>query len=101
MESSSVYSCVLSAKAQKEISVSWNWYEDRLQGLGDRFVKEVTNEIFKIQQRPKNYSIRYKNYRQKTMETFPFLIIYRINDRLKIIRIISVFHTSRNPKGKY
>jgi len=35
------------------------------------------------------------------METFPFFIIYRINDRLKIIRIISVFHTSRNPKGKY
>ena len=101
MESSSVYSCTFSAKAQKEISVSWNWYEDRLQGLGDRFVKEVTNEIFKIQQRPKINSIRYKNYRQKTMETFPFLIIYRINERLKIIRIISVFHTSRNPKAKY
>jgi len=48
MGSSSVYSCILSAKAQKEISVSWNWYEDRLQGLGDRFVKEVTNGIFKI-----------------------------------------------------
>ena len=48
MESSSVCSSILSAKAQKEISVSWNWYEDRLQGLGDRFVMEVTTEIFKI-----------------------------------------------------
>ena len=48
MESSSFYFCILSAKAQKEISISWNWYEDRLQGLGDRFVKGLTTEIFKI-----------------------------------------------------
>ena len=34
------YSAIISSRAQKEIAQSWEWYEDRQQGLGDRFVKE-------------------------------------------------------------
>jgi len=32
---------------------------------------------------------------------FPYLLIYKTANRKKVITIISVFHTSRNPKMKY
>ncbi|HET7115774.1 MAG TPA: hypothetical protein VFI29_04760 [Hanamia sp.] len=63
MENSLIYTSVLSIKAQKEIAVSWNWYEDRLQGLGDRFLNEVKDAILKIVNNPNRYPIKYKGYR--------------------------------------
>lgn len=101
MGNSLVYTSALSTKAQKEILVSWNWYEDRLEGLGDRFVNEVKDAILKIVNNPNRYPIKYKSYRQISVNTFPFLIIYRINERRKIVRIVSVFHTSKHPDKKY
>ncbi|MBS1935209.1 MAG: type II toxin-antitoxin system RelE/ParE family toxin, partial [Bacteroidetes bacterium] len=47
------------------------------------------------------YSIRYKNYREAILSIFPFIVIYRINKKKKIVFIISVFHSKRNPKRKY
>lgn len=92
------YSSILSSKAQKEIAFSW---EDRQYGLGDRFVQEIIANIQTIEQYPERQPTKYKMYRESRMNSFPFLIIYRINKKKRIIRIVSVFHTSRNPKRKY
>jgi plasmid stabilization system protein ParE len=96
-----IYFSVISSKAQKEIAVSWTWYEERLKGLGDKFLKEAVEKISKIQQFPERVPTKYKQYRERTLDTFPFIIIYRINKKKKVIRIVSVFHTSRHPKTKY
>jgi hypothetical protein len=95
------FSTTISSRAQKEISESWNWYEDRQPGLGDRFVKEVINRISEIELYPERYPNRYKTYKETLIKTFPYLIIYRINKRKKIIRVVSVFHTSLSPRKKY
>jgi plasmid stabilization system protein ParE len=96
-----VHGTILSSRAQKEITESWNWYEDRQPCLGDRFLKEVRTRIEKIEQTPERYPTRFRSYKETPVPVFPFLIIYRINKRKKLIRIVSVFHTSLNPKKKY
>jgi plasmid stabilization system protein ParE len=101
MASKLVYSTTISSRAQKEISESWNWYEERQQGLGDRFVKEVINRIREIEQHPERYPNRHKSYKETLVNIFPYLIIYRINKRKKLILVVSVFHTSLNPRRKY
>lgn len=95
------YSSTISSRAQKEISESWNWYEERQQGLGDRFVKEVIYRITEIEQHPERYPSRFKSYKETLIDTFPYLIIYRVNKSKKLIRIVSVFHTSLSPRKKY
>jgi len=95
------YSSILSSRAQKEITDAWEWYEERQQGLGDRFVHEITNRILLIEQYPDRYPTRFKAYKETPVSIFPFLIIYRLNKKRKIIRIVSVFHISLNPKKKY
>ena len=100
MANRAYYSVIISGRAQKEIAQSWDWYEVRLQGLGDRFVKDVLAKIDLIEQYPERYPTRYKSYKETPMAVFPFLIIYRLNKRKKIVHIVSVFHTSMNPGKK-
>lgn len=101
MANNSGYESVISSRAQKEIIQGWQWYEERQQQLGDRFLNEVMHQIQLIEQNPGRYPTRYKSYKEALVLDFPFLIIYRLNSKRKSIRIVSVFHTSRNPGGKY
>ncbi len=54
MASSTAYISILSTRAQKEIIQAWEWYEERQQTLGDRFIKEVINKLRLIEQILKN-----------------------------------------------
>jgi plasmid stabilization system protein ParE len=101
MENKSGYSSIISTRAQKEIAVSWEWYEERQQGLGDRFVKEIVARLRDIEKNPDKYPTRYKSYKEASLPIFPFILIYRVAKGKKTIRLLSVFHTSRNPKKKY
>ena len=92
---------IISSRAQKEIAFSWQWYEDRQPGLGDRFLNAVIDRIRTIEQNPDRYPTRYKAYKETMLEDFPFLVIYRVSNKQKVIRIVPVFHTSKSPKRKY
>jgi len=87
-------------KARQEILDAWEWYEDKQVGLGDQFVTEVGKKIMFIRNNPFHYPTKGK-YREAQTDTFPFLIIYKINKLQDLIQIVSVFHTSRHPKKKY
>jgi len=73
MANSSGYTSILSTRAQKEIAQSWEWYEERQQTLGDRFVQEVTGKIRLIEQNPERYPTRYKSYKETSLNIFLFL----------------------------
>src|SRR5258708_27960757 len=92
---------VISSRAQKEIEESWAWYEDRLAGLGDRFLKKILDRFQQIELNPDRFPTRFKSYKEAPVDTFPFLVIYRTSKKSNMIRVVSVFHTARNPKKKY
>jgi plasmid stabilization system protein ParE len=94
-------STVISSRAQKEIAESWAWYEDRFAGLGDRFLNEIVDHLRQIELNPDRFPTRFKSYKEAPIKTFPFLVIYRVSKRANLIRVVSVFHTARNPKKKY
>lgn len=95
------YSTEFLGKARMELAEAWSWYEDKQPGLGDRFKQQVYDCIGTIEQHPERYAERKKNYREALLKIFPYLVIYRIHKRKKLIAIVSVFHTRRNPKNKY
>jgi hypothetical protein len=101
MANKSIVSVVISSHAQKEIAESWAWYEDRLAGLGDRFLTAILDRLHQIELTPDRYPTRFKSYKEVAVDTFPFLVIYRFNKRSNIVRVMSIFHTSRNPNKKY
>ncbi|MBZ0099150.1 MAG: type II toxin-antitoxin system RelE/ParE family toxin [Taibaiella sp.] len=101
MENSPPYSIIISTRAADEISSSWAWYEERQQGLGDRYLQEIHRKIQVIQRQPELYAAKHKTYIEVLIGVFPVVIIYKVNTRKKQIQILSVFHTARNFRKKY
>ena len=101
MQNKQLYFTVLSTRAEKEIIASFNWYEGQQKDLGNRFVQKVLQRIADIEKDPELFSFKYKSCREANLIPFPFVIIYRVNKRKNIIRILSVFHTAQNPNKKY
>ena len=97
----SVFTYEIVLRARYEMLEAWEWYEDKQEGLGDRFIKQANLKIKQVIQSPERYPEKRRSFRETKIDAFPYLLIYKISNRKKVITIISVFHTSRNPKLKY
>ncbi|GAB3417258.1 type II toxin-antitoxin system RelE/ParE family toxin [Niabella aquatica] len=95
------YTYEILLKARKELLEAWEWYEDRQDGLGDRFKSQVYQKIEQLVKTPDRYPERKKSFREVKIDVFPYLLIYKIARRKKVVTIVSIFHTSRNPHKKY
>jgi plasmid stabilization system protein ParE len=91
----------LSATAEKEIRKSFDWYEEKSDGLGFRFVAAIDDAINSISKNPEAYHNRKGNSREFVVKTFRYVIVYRVLKKESLISILHIFHTSRNPKYKY
>ncbi len=88
-------------RAREEFKEAVIWYEEREAGLGADLEKEVLEKVELITKHPIRYRISKAYYREAVIKRFPYLIIYRYNKSKKLITILSIFQTSRNPKYKY
>ncbi len=95
------YSIILLRRAYNELLKSWLWYEDKQEGLGDRFKELVYAGLSDIEKHPERYPVRKRPYHEARLNIFPYLIIYRVNKKNKTIIVSSIFHARRNPKRKY
>jgi len=90
------YTSHLRLKAKKELSDAFLWYEDKQEGLGERFANEIFNKFTEIEMYPDRYAIKIQNLRKSGCQFFSYLIIYRINNSTKQVIVISIFHVKRN-----
>lgn len=84
-----------------ELANACIWYEEQQEGLGERFVAKIQQRLNQIIDNPEKYKIVYKNYREITIEKFPYQIVYVIEKLKRQTLIIAVFHTKRSPTQKY
>jgi mRNA-degrading endonuclease RelE of RelBE toxin-antitoxin system len=95
------YHIVYHPLAEKEYLESISWYEDNLTGLGNSFISEIEKTLSRIEINPFLYAVKKRSFREAHVQTFPYVIIYKINRKQKKIMVVSVFHASRNPVFKY
>lgn len=80
-----------------EIRDAYSWYEQRRIGLGRDFMGELERVLGEIAANPVRYGLSEADIREGLLRRFPYAIYYRqLSDR---IRVLAVFHTSRNPSG--
>ena len=76
------YSYRFHPKSKEDYNEAFAWYEDQQKGLGERFLKAVHNKIAEIISNPEAFGSRTnKNFREASLDIFPYLIVYRINKR--------------------
>jgi plasmid stabilization system protein ParE len=94
-----MYRIELLPLAKKDIQQAINWYNLNQKNLGLRFLRAFQTEVKVIQKNPTAFINRYNEIHKLVMSNFPFLIHYLIEEELKKIIVVAVFHTSLNPKN--
>lgn len=96
-----MYNYLVEPKAQKEYDESIEWYSERSELAAINFIKSVDAALLLITKKPYQFKNTYKNFREVSLKKYPFAIIYSVEENLKIIIIVSIYHHKRNPKKKY
>lgn len=89
------YKVELTDEAKQDIEASYDYYEERSAGLGDRFEQDVNEAIEAIAAIPEGFPVKYNGYRAAVLKVFPYIIYYVFMN--PVVRIIQVFHTSQDP----
>ena len=87
---------VISAEAQDDLIAAFEFYEERREGLGQRFRDHVDLAMGRIQAAPERYPLVYRDLRRRLVERFPYAILYRSFPGL--IYIVAVMHAKRSPR---
>ena len=91
-----MYKLIIKPTAELDALNAANWYNDKLDGLGNEFLLALDAKINAIQRNPNQFYLIYKSIRRALTERFPYGIFYIIeNDSIYILAII---HTSRSPR---
>lgn len=90
------YSLLFTKQAKNEITESRDFYNNCRLGLGNEFVDEVKATTLKIIENPKQFPECIPEIRRANTSRFPFSIFYYMKDF--VIRVIAVFHNSREPQ---
>ena len=95
------YTFLFDPAAANEYEEAFAWYEAKSTMAADGFIIEVQEAIEIACAHPVRYRNTYKNLRELTLKKYPFNLIYYINEPVKQIVIVSIYHHKRNPKWKY
>ncbi len=96
-----MHSLILLEGATKEFADAANWYEEKSEGLGEKFIDTIQRKLKLIQQFPERYPRRKKNFREAVVKTFPYIIVYTFYKSDGVIVVNTIFHAKRNPLKKY
>ncbi|MFI5150701.1 MAG: type II toxin-antitoxin system RelE/ParE family toxin [Bacteroidia bacterium] len=88
-------------EARSELMDAVSWYELQVEGLGERFLGNALKLTELIVSQPELFQVKQSGYREAKVTHFPFLLIYRIELDEQMVIIVAVFHTKRDPEGKY
>jgi plasmid stabilization system protein ParE len=82
--------------AEAELQEAQDWYDTRVEGLGDRFFAAVDALLPRIGDNPEQFPTAYTNLRRVMVRRFPYALYFRIE--AEGVYVIACFHTSRDPR---
>ncbi len=87
----------ITPSAEKDIEAAVEYYNSKAENLGYRFADLVGIYFDRIASFPAAAAIRYKDVRCKPMVTFPYLIMYTIEEDSLGVTILRIFNTWQEP----
>lgn len=79
----------------KEIKSSYQWYQNKAEGLGEDFLSELETGYQAIRELPNTWPKFERGFRRFLLSKFPFSIIYQSNE--EVVFIVAIMHNSREP----
>jgi toxin ParE1/3/4 len=87
-------------EAETDIIEIAAWYDSRTDGLGNRFVEEVLSVMDQLSTNPLLHCRRHprKNIRWRYPKSFPFRVIYEVNENERVVVVAAVLHAARHER---
>ena len=86
---------VLDPEAYDEFDKGYDNYEGQRAGLGESFADAVQLGLGRIGEMPQLHRVVFGDIRRAVIHGFPYCEYYR--EEIGRVRVLSVFHTSRDP----
>ena len=86
----------LSSRAEADIAAAFDWYEQRLPGLGTDFVRCVDATISLAQCSPQFFRQRHAEHRLAMTPRFPYAVYFIWDEAAHFVSIRRVLHFSQN-----
>lgn len=91
----SLYTIYITPTADNDLTDAVQYYNHQAEDLGYRFADLVEAYLNRIALTPTASAVRYRNIRCKPMATFPYLIMFTIDEPNHAVHILRFFHTSQ------
>lgn len=85
-------------EAVQDLVKGYLWYEEQKKGLGEKFVSEIESSLRYLRRNPEAFPKKRKSLRELSLKTFPYLIIYSVENTL--VTVLAIFHSHLNPNKK-
>lgn len=92
------YNLIIKEEAKEDIDDTFFWYNRINTKLGQRFIDEVEDVIFHIKNYPLHFQVVEHNFRQRILQSFPYLVIYKVIGNEVIV--YALFPAKDNPKKR-
>jgi len=87
---------IIRPEAEQELVEAFDWYEERVRGLGSEFLMAVDATVHAIIRKPLQFVKVHKNVRRALLRRFPYAVCFLVEENR--IVILAVFHAKRDPK---
>jgi len=86
---------VVAEEAERDITQSFLWYQQRSPAAAEAFRREVVDAIDRIARAPRNWRVDDEGNRRLVLHRFPFTIVYEVTR--DAVHILAVAHHKKRP----
>jgi plasmid stabilization system protein ParE len=87
---------IIRPEAEAEMADAFDWYEDRVAGLGAEFLLCLDAVFSAVVRNPQQFPHVHRVVRRALIRRFPYEVFF-VEDSDRVV-VLSVFHAKRNPK---
>jgi hypothetical protein len=92
-----LYKIILEPRAKIELNQALLYYNElNINKLDFKFIVDFENALDILEKNP-FFGFKHEPYRSFKLRKFPYILIFRVIEELKLVAIESIFHTSQNP----
>ena len=95
-----VYPVIFATGAKNELQDSYYWYEEQQKGLGERFLLIIERAVSLLAKFPFAFPEKIKTYREYSINKFPYVMIYEVDNEHNTVYILHIFNTYQNEEKK-
>ena len=89
------YKLILRQEAERDLAGTYNWYNEKVPGLGSDFLAVVERALESIQENPARFPIIYREVRRALINRFPYGLFFLLEEERVVV--LGVMHTARDP----